>query len=585
LTPMHYHDWEPFCVEPLAPELGKPVTLRLRTKATAGFLFFDRHGEVERRPLERVDGGLAITLPLYSSPLRYCFALTDRRRTLYVGATGTSPVLPRYDQFFHLLAQPVPPDWSVGAVFYQIFPDRFRNGNPANDPQPGQWVYMNQPIEVNRWDQTIDPQKGPLQHYGGDLEGITQSLDYLAELGVEALYLCPIFPSPSNHRYDTAGYLSIDPQLGGQAAFEELVQQAHARGIRLILDGVFNHTGDRHPDFQTALADPGSPEAEMFTFHANGSYAAFFDVKTLPKVDYSSPLAIERFISGPRSPVRHWIQQGIDGWRLDVAHQIGEHGTDRHNHELLRLIHRTAREENPDALVFGEIFFDSAPTLRAHTLDGSMQYAGFANPVMDWLSGRNVVGWPSQLSARQLWEVLWSHYASLPLSLRHSMYTLIGSHDIPRPLWRLRGRVDHLKLALGILLTFPGSPAIYYGDEIGLDQTNPYHQHYGDPMCRGPFPWNQEVWNLEVRNWVKQLIALRKQQPCLRRGGLAPLKAPRGVLAYQRCYNQEEVWVLANPGQAIDLDLPPMYDLLGQQPVQGSFGLEGLAVLKKGSRD
>lgn len=581
---MHYHDWEPFCVEPLAPELGKPVTLRLRTTARAGYLFFDRHGEVERRPLEVVEGGLGITLPLYSSPLRYCFALTDRS-TLYICATGTSPVLPRYDEFFHLLAQPVPPDWSVGAVLYHIFPDRFRNGNPANDPQPGEWTYLDQPIETRAWDQPVDPRKGPLQHYGGDLEGITQSLDYLSELGVEALYLCPIFPSPSNHRYDTADYLRVDPHLGGQAAFDALVQQAHARGIRLILDGVFNHTGDRHPDFQAAVADSNSPESEMFTFHANGTYAAFFDVKTLPKVDYASPLAIERFLSGPHSPVRHWLRQGIDGWRLDVAHQIGEHGTDRHNHELLRLIHRTAREENPEAWVFGEIFFDSSPTLRAHTLDGSMQYAGFANPIMDWLAGQNIMGWPSRITSRQLWKILWSHYTALPLQLRQSMYTLIGSHDIPRPLWRLKGNIDRFKLALGILLTFPGSPALYYGDEIGLDQTNPYQQPIGDPMCRRPFPWQPEQWNLEVHGWVQQLIALRKQEPCLRRGGLAALEAPRGVLAYRRCYNQQEVWVLANPGHPVELSLPPMYDLLGQQSVQGTFRLEGLAVLRLVSRD
>jgi len=575
----HYHDWEPFCVDPLKPELGQEITLRLRTPARAGFLILERYGEVEHRPMKRVAGGLEIRLPLYTSPLRYCFFLSEEKA--YLTAEGLRGAMPRYDKFFHLLAQPTAPDWAVGAVFYQIFPDRFRNGNPSNDPQTGEWLYMGRPIVRKEWDEPLSygPGEGPIQHYGGDLEGILEKLDYLQALGVEALYLTPIFPAGSNHRYDASDYHNVDPHLGGNEAFERLLEALHQRGMKLVLDGVFNHIGNTHPDFQKALQDPTAPEAKEFTFYADGSYAAFLGVKTLPKLDYASPLALERWVDGPHAPVRYWLRKGADGWRLDVAHQIGEGGTDRRNAEILRLIKHNSLEENPQAFVFGELFFDTLPTLRAHTLDGAMHYAGFANPLMEWLSGRNVYGWEVSVSTQELWDTLWDHYSALPLQLRQSMYTLISSHDIPRALWRLRGDVARFKLALGLLLTFPGAPGLYYGDEIGLDQNNPYHDWNGDPMCRGTFPWDEQRWNQEVLAWCKTLIRLKKSVPALRRGGLQPLQVSEKLLAFKRLYQGEEVWVYAAL-EPTEIELPHSENLLTGETLEGPVRLEGLGVFR-----
>ncbi|WP_337867253.1 glycoside hydrolase family 13 protein [Meiothermus sp.] len=576
---MHYHDWEPFCVDPLKPELGQEITLRLRTPAQAGFLILERYGEVERRPMKAVPGGLEIRLPLHTSPLRYCFFLTEGKA--YLAADGLQGPMPRYDKFFHLLAQPTVPDWAVGTVFYQIFPDRFCNGNPSNDPQTGEWVYMGQPIVRKEWDEPLSygPGEGPIQHYGGDLEGILEKLDYLQSLGIETIYLNPVLPSRSNHRYDGLDYLNVDPHLGGNEAFNKLVEAMHQRGMKLVLDGVFNHIGNTHPDFQKALQDPTAPEAGQFTFYADGSYAAFYGVKTLPKLDYANPLTVERWIDGYHAPVRHWIRKGADGWRLDVAHQMGEGGTDRRNAEILRLIKHNSMEENPEAFVFGELFFDTLPTLRAHTLDGSMHYAGFANPVMEWLSGKNVYGWEVEVSTEQLWETLWDHYTALPLQLRQSMYTLISSHDIPRALWRLRGNVERFKLALGILFTFPGAPGLYYGDEIGLDQTNPYDDWNGDPMCRGTFPWNEQKWNQDVLDWTKRLIHLKQTIPALRRGGLQPLQVSGKLLSFKRIYAGEEVWVYValEPTQ---VQLPPSENLLSRQSTAGWVTLQGLGIFR-----
>jgi alpha-glucosidase len=418
-----------------------------------------------------------------------------------------------------------------------------------------------------------------LQHYGGDLEGIRQALGYLKELGIEALYLTPILPSRSNHRYDGLDYLNVDPYLGGNEAFDRLVADLHANGMKIVLDGVFNHVGNTHPDFQKALKDPDSPEASQFTFHADGSYASFMGVKTLPKLDYGSPLTVERWLDGYHAPVRHWLRKGADGWRLDVAHQIGEGGTDRRNLELLRLIHRNSREENPEAFVFGELFFDTINHLRAHTLDGSMHYHGFANPLLEWLSGKNVYGWEVQVSALEAWQTMWDHYAGLPLQIRQTMYTLLDSHDVPRAFWRLRGNVELYKMALGVLLTFPGAPGLYYGDEIALNQSNPYGVWNGDPMCRGTFPWDESKWNQDVLEWTRRLIHLRKNTPALRRGGLLPLEAPTGAIAYKRVYQGEEVWVYAAPTR-VSLELPPSQNLLSGEKANGKIALQGLGIFR-----
>ncbi|KGQ21958.1 alpha-amylase family glycosyl hydrolase [Thermus filiformis] len=572
---MSYHDFEEACVDPLFPELGERVRLRVWTRAKEGFLVYEEGGELHRKALRPFPGGLEASLPLPSSPFRYVFFLREEAWA-YLGSHGPEPALPRYDRFFHLLARPLPPAWALGAVFYQIFPDRFRLGQTP-PPRTGAWLYGGKPILHKAWDEPPSPESGSREFYGGDLYGVLEGLPHLEALGVEAVYLTPIFQSPSVHRYDTQDYLRVDPHLGGMEAFLALKEGLRRAGIRLVLDGVFNHTGNLHPDFQEAL-DPESPKRGMFTFRPDGSYASFYGVKTLPKVDYASPLAQERLILGENAPVRYWMRHA-DGWRLDVAHQIGEGGTNRNNEALLRLIARTAKAENPEAFVFGELSFDTVPTLRAHTLDGSMHYAGFAHPVMEWLSGRNVQGEEVRLSAKEAWRVLFDHYAALPLNLRHSMYTLIGSHDIPRPLWRLKGEVRRLEVAFGLLLAFPGSPGIYYGDEIGLSQANPYSDWRGDPYCRGTFPWDRSRWNLALLDWVRRLVALKRSEPALRRGGLLPLSAPPGVLAFRRRYQGEEVWVYASP-DPFRLDLPPGTDLLSGRPVQGRLEAEGLLLFK-----
>ncbi|WP_287409654.1 glycoside hydrolase family 13 protein [Oceanithermus sp.] len=572
---MNYHDYDPDCIDPLVPELGGEVRLLVRTAARAGQLVYLHHGELVRLELTPVAGGLEARVPVVEPVLRYAFFLEGR----FFGSRGDEGSLPRYDRFFHLLTAPGVPDWAVGRVFYQIFPDRFRNGRPELSPRSGEWSYQGRPIVAKSWDAPPDPRQGAREFYGGDLWGVLEALDYLDDLGAGGLYLTPIFKSPSSHRYDTEDYHRIDPHLGGREAFDALVGELRRRGMKLVLDGVFNHTGDRFFGFREALENPHSPWREAFTFLPGGQYAAFFGVPTLPKLNYASELVWRYFVTGPGAVVRRWIRAGADGWRLDVAQQIGEGGTDRGNARVLRAIKEAARAEDPAAYVFGELAFDTVPYLRAHTLDGAMHYAGFANPLLEWLGGRDWYGHPVRTSAAEVWRTLWDHYTALPLGVRQAMYTLIGSHDVPRPLWRLRGDVEKLKLLFGVLLTFPGAPGLYYGDEIGLDQANPYDEWRGDPMNRGTFPWEPERWNQDVRGWVRRLVRLRRERAELSRGGLLPLAGPEGALAYRRRYRGRELWVLAAP-EPVRWRLPRARELVADREVEGELEWQGTLVLE-----
>ncbi|TBH21282.1 glycoside hydrolase family 13 protein [Thermus thermamylovorans] len=538
------------------------MVLFLETEAREGLLLYEKDGEIHQKPMERAEGGLRVRVFAHTSPFRYAFRLPEG----FLGSHGLEKTLPRYDRFFHLLAGPNPPEWALGAVYYQIFPDRFRMGRPELAPKDGEWRYGGRPIRKKAWHEPLGLE-GAFEFYGGDLFGVLEALPHLEALGVEVLYLTPIFQSPSSHRYDTEDYLRVDPHLGGEEALEALYQALVARGMRLVLDGVFNHVGATHSWFQRALRDPKSPERGMFTFRPDGSYESFWGVRSMPKLDYASPLTQERFVFGKDAPIRYWMRLA-HGWRLDVAHSLGEGGTNRKNARWLRALARAAKEARPDALVIGELSYDATPTLRAHTLDGAMHYAGFAHPVMAWLSGRDVHGREAALSAGEAWEVLWDHYRALPLQVRHAMYTFVSSHDIPRALWRLRGDLELYKLAYALLFAFPGSPALYYGDEVGLSQPNPYTLWQGDPYCRAPFPWDEALWNREVLGFVKRLARLKKTHPALRRGSLLPLKAPEGVLAFRRRYRGEEVWALfAKEGAR--LRLPRGVDLLREEEVAG----------------
>ena len=405
------------------------------------------------------------------------------------------------------------PYWVPDAVFYQIFPDRFANGDPKNDP-PNVAPWGSQPTIWN--------------FMGGDLRGILQHLDYLLDLGVTALYLNPIFQATSNHRYNTTDYYRIDPKLGTLADFQALLHACHANGVRVILDGVFNHTGRGFFAFNDILENgEHSPYKDWyhirrFPVRAYGEgqatdYEAWWGFRSLPKLNTDNP-AVRQYIF---DVARYWTQQGIDGWRLDVPNEIDDDAFWQAFREVVKTV-------NPDAYLVGEIW--TADPRWVQHFDGLMHYP-FREAVLAFVQGKQ----PADAFGQQL-EALAALYGDQATA----MYVPLGSHDTER-LATVLGSPDKVRLALGLQFAYLGAPAIYYGDEIGLEGGK-------DPDNRRAFPWEPSTWDQTLRQWVQTLIAIRKKTPALRRGRFQLLKAKpeQHWLAFARRLGAAQVVVAAN---------------------------------------
>ncbi|HFC09707.1 MAG TPA: DUF3459 domain-containing protein [Chloroflexi bacterium] len=406
------------------------------------------------------------------------------------------------------------PYWLPDAVFYQIFPDRFANGDPDNDP-PNVALWGSQPTIWN--------------FMGGDLRGILQHLDYLLDLGVNALYFNPIFHATSNHRYNTTDYYRIDPKLGTLADFHALLETCHANGIRVILDGVFNHTGRGFFAFNDILENgEHSPYKDWYLIHrfpvqAYGEgkaedYEAWWGFRSLPKLNTTNP-QVREFIF---DVARYWLKQGIDGWRLDVPNEIDD---DAFWQEFRHVV-KTA---NPDACLVGEIW--TADARWVQHFDGLMHYP-LREAILGFVEGSLAA--PAFASRLQEFLTLYGEHA-------RGMYLPLGSHDTERLMTVLGGDEEKVRLALGLQFAYPGAPAVYYGDEIGLEGGK-------DPDNRRAFPWDEAQWRQGVRTWVQRLIAVRKRIPALRRGDfrLVEAKDGRQCVAFGRVLGAEAVLVVAN---------------------------------------
>lgn len=413
------------------------------------------------------------------------------------------------------------PQWARDAVFYQIFPDRFRRAVPALDP-PGTVPWGTPPDR---------------EHFqGGDLEGITAGLGHLERLGIGGLYLNPVFAAGTNHRYDTWDYRAVDPHLGDLGALRELVDEAHGRGIRVILDGVFNHCGAGHPAFRSWRADgAASPYSGWFTgWPAQPSGA--LDYQTcggadyLPKLDLTDPGARAHVLE----TATFWIEQAhVDGWRLDVPYKVA--------HEFWAEFRCVVRSVAPDAFLLGEVWRDAVPWL--DVFDGVTHYRQRANILDYWmhdaLDGEDFGQEAGELAA--------AHGAAADW-----MMNLVGSHDTARVLTVAGGDRARTRGALAAMFTLPGIPLVYYGDEIGLAGGD-------DPDCRRAMPWDVEAWDTETLETVRALAEVRRRHAALRSGAYRTLLARNGLMAFERRSGDDVVVVVLNPRVAqshVDIPLP-----------------------------
>jgi cyclomaltodextrinase len=427
------------------------------------------------------------------------------------------------------------PEWVRDAVFYQIFPDRFARSERV--PKPS---------NLEPWDSA----PSVYGFKGGDLLGVVEHLDYLQDLGVTALYFNPVFQSTANHRYHTYDYYQVDPILGGNDALRVLLDEAHQRGIRVVLDGVFNHASRGFFQFNhIAENGPASPYVDWFIVKSyplrpyyaprgEHGYDAWWGMPALPKLNVANP-AVREFLWNVAC---HWIEFGIDGWRLDVPGEIDDD-------EFWREFRRRVKEVNPEAYIVGEIWHDAQRWLQGDQFDAVMNYL-FGRACLGFLVGDNLLrtelvrsgyGQVQTLDAERFADEIERLLNLYPPPVTEVQLNLLGSHDTPRFKTLARGDTAAYRLATLFQMTYPGAPCIYYGDEIGMEGTH-------DPGCRAGFPWDERRWDQDLRDYVRRCIELRQSHAALRRGSFDWLFATNEVVAYRRCLDDDIVVVVLNAG-------------------------------------
>jgi alpha-glucosidase len=486
----------------------------------------------------------------------YAFKVLDGRRQIWLAADGTHPHLPPRDVLFKVCREHAPPAWVAEQVVYQIFPDRFCQGDAAIAVKTDEYVYRDGHSRVVQepWGKPIDRRVAATAFYGGDLVGIRHQLGYLHdELGVTALYLNPIFTSGSNHKYDTEDYETVDPHLGGNAALAELAGALRARGMRLVLDAVVNHTGANHPWFNRygrhatlgAYQSADSPWRSWYLFAGAHDYASWKGHDSLPVLDFANP-SVRAAVYGDRDAIlRRWLRPpyAIDGWRFDVIHMLGEGPGARNNAQHVRAFRRAVREDNAEAYILGEHFSEATRWLQGEQEDGAMNYYGFAQPVRAWLADQDLAGEPAQLSTPELERWLTCARARVPYENQLAQLNLLDSHDTSRFLTAVGGDLARMQLAVTLLFTYAGVPCIYYGDEIGLSGG-------GDPDCRRCFDWDRARWNAPLHAHYRRLIAWRKQRPEWRHGAYQTLATSDDALLFARYVDRSVTLVAVNRGAA-----------------------------------
>ena len=432
------------------------------------------------------------------------------------------------------------PDWYKEGVIYQIFVDRFNNGNKNKEiynKKKNSFIYANwndEPCYIRdkedriiRWD-----------FYGGNLKGVINKLGYLRDLGVTIIYLNPIFEAASNHKYDTGDYEKIDPMFGDEKDFKELCNNATNLGMRIILDGVFSHTGSDSQYFNKfgnydKLGDYQSKESNYYPWYTfinyPYDYKSWWGIDTEPEVDELNPSYLDYIVTGKNSIVSKWINLGASGFRLDVADELPD--------KFIALLKERIRKEKKDSVLIGEVWEDASNKISyskrrkylfGDELDSTTNYP-FRRALISFLKG--------EITSKKFGEVIMSLYENYPSENFYGAMNMLGNHDTERIRTALNGDIDLLKEAILIQMTIPGVPLIYYGDEAGLEGGT-------DPYNRRPYPWGNE--NKEVQSYYKKFISFRNEMKVLRDGKLTIYKSNEDILGFERYNEKSRILVIVN---------------------------------------
>ena len=622
-------------VSPPEPEAGDELQLWFRTAAHDVDEVYLENREL-CIPMNKVISNKAfdfyeVKYKLEDKPFRYHFKIRSGNEICYYNKWGAeSKLVDYYD--FKIVPGFTAPDWAKGAVMYQIYTDRFCNGDPDNDVQTGEYFYIGEQVQhVDDWYR--DPQPMDVREfYGGDIQGIIDKLDYLHGLGVEVVYCNPLFVSPSNHKYDTQDYDYIDPHVGkievdegrlldpgennnihadryrtrttrkenleaSNRLFIKLVEELHKRGMRIIIDGVFNHCGsfnkwlDRERIYEKqegyepgAYVSADSPYRSYFRFFQeererwpyNGSYDGWWGHDTLPKLNYEDSPKLEAYIF---EIAKKWMSPpyNADGWRLDVAADLGR--SNEYNHEFWKKFRKVVKEANPEALILAEHYGDPSEWLEGDEWDTIMNYDAFMEPVTWFLTGMEKHSDEAREDLRgnadAFVNAICHHMSNMMTpSLQVSMNEL-SNHDHSRFLTRTNhrvGRVQELgaeaanenvnvavmREAVVMQMTWPGAPTVYYGDEAGVCG-------FTDPDNRRTYPWGHE--DQELIAFHREMIRIHKRYPVFREGSVQMLEWRENVLAYARTDQNQRIVVIINNSDALEEVTVPVWQ--AEIPMRG----------------
>ena len=622
-------------VNPSEPERNEEVAFRFRTAkddAEHVCLVHEKiRYEMEKTQTGEVFDYYEIKRQLGEEPFRYYFEIRSGSEVCYYNRCGVSErVVSDYD--YVVCPGFRTPKWAKGAVMYQIFTDRFCNGDPDNDVEDREYYYIGdysrKVTDWNRYPAAMDVR----EFYGGDLKGVWDKLDYLQDLGVEVLYFNPIFVSPSNHKYDIQDYDYIDPHYGvivedggnilaegdhenanatkyqkrvtdkknleaSNEFFVQFVEEVHRRGMKVILDGVFNHCGsfnkwlDRERIYEKqegyapgAYVSADSPYRSYFRFFQeererwpyNGSYDGWWGHDTLPKLNYEDSPKLEAYIF---EIAKKWVSPpyNADGWRLDVAADLGR--SNEYNHEFWKKFRKVVKEANPEALILAEHYGDPSEWLEGDEWDTIMNYDAFMEPVTWFLTGM-------EKHSDEAREDLRGNADAFVNAIRHHMSNMmtpslqvsmneLSNHDHSRFLTRTNhrvGRVQELgaeaanenvnvavmREAVVMQMTWPGAPTVYYGDEAGVCG-------FTDPDNRRTYPWGHE--DQELIAFHREMIRIHKQYPVFREGSVQMLEWRENVLAYARTDQNQRIVVIVNNSDALEEVTVPVWQ--AEIPMRG----------------
>jgi len=550
-----HHDGSSLYVSNSAPSIGDTITLKLRVPNSynfeKGFIRIYEDGEPRSYELKAgkengIERWYEVKITVINIHTIYRFVFVAKDKYDWLNAFGLSNHDVHSNNDFQIVAVPANPEWIKSSVFYQIFPDRFAKSERTY--KTPDWAH---PREWNELPRGRSKFTGT-ELYGGDLLGVEQHLDHINELGVNGIYFTPFFSARSNHRYDASSFDQVDPILGGNKALFSLVKKSNKLGIRIMGDLTSNHCGAGHPWLAKAKKNKKSKERSYFYWDKSikHGYVGWWGLESLPKLNFNSKALRNEMYKGKNSIVRKWIgsKYGMSGWRIDVGNMTGRLGTDNHHDEVMHGIRIAMDETNPNAWLVAENGDFVASDLNGLGWHGAMNYQGFMRPVWNWLNrnpdiGGGFQGLPFEMpriSGSQLVNSMKQFNASVPWRSVTASMVLLDSHDTARFRTVVSGDVASHLSAMTMVLTYPGVPSIFAGDEIGLEGA------WGEDGRR-TINWDdQSSWDTTFLSEVKKLISIRKKHDAFINGGLRWVLVEDDCLAFLRESKKETILVFVS---------------------------------------